>query len=97
MSRHNQYKITITQLNGEQQSLEFSLEDREDLFARVEQIKQRSNLDQQDATQLGVAIRLLGPMMMKQRKHPLFVDFFPQFKNWMQHLKDAMKSSAENK
>ena len=93
--KNNNYRITIEEVNikedRELQTMQFEIEDRENMFAIVEKIKQDSGLDEQSAARLGVSIRLLGPMMMQDRKHPLFVDFMPHFRNFMQNLKKTLK------
>lgn len=97
LSKQNQYRITIEETNTkadrELQTLVFEVEDREDMFAIIEKMKQGSGLNEQEATRLGVSIRLLGPMMMKDRKHPLFVNFMPHFKEFMQNLKKTIKGA----
>ncbi|PMO55693.1 DUF3861 domain-containing protein [Vibrio splendidus] len=93
--KHNNYRITIEEVSvkedRELQTMQFEIEDRENMFAIVEKIKQDSGLDEQSAARLGVSSRLLGPMMMQDRKHPLFVDFMPHFRNFMQNLKKTLK------
>ena len=93
--KYNNYRITIEEVSvkedRELQTMQFEIEDRENMFAIVEKIKQDSGLDEQSAARLGVSIRLLGPMMMQDRKHPLFVDFMPHFRNFMQNLKKTLK------
>ncbi|MEZ8151125.1 DUF3861 domain-containing protein [Vibrio splendidus] len=93
--KHNNYRITIEEVSvkedRELQTMQFEIEDRENMFAIVEKIKQDSGLDEQSAARLGVSVRLLGPMMMQDRKHPLFVDFMPHFRNFMQNLKKTLK------
>ncbi len=69
----------------------FDIEDREDMFAIIDKMKQSSGLDDTSATRLGVSLRLLGPLMMQERKHPLFADFMPHFKTFMQNLKKTIK------
>lgn len=73
--------------------LQFEVEDREDMFTIVEKLKQDSGLDELDATKVGVALRLLGPVMMQNRKHPLFADFMPHFKDFMVNLKKTMEGN----
>ena len=93
--KHNNYRITIEEVSvkedRELQTMQFEIEDRENMFAIVEKIKQDSGLDEQSAARLGVSIRLLGPLMMQDRKHPLFVDFMPHFRDFMQNLKKTLK------
>ena len=95
MNKQNHYRITIEELTTKEernlQTLEFEIEDREDIFAIIEKIKQNSKLESQDASRLGLSLRLLGPLMMKNRKSQLFVDFMPHFKSFMQNLKKIMK------
>lgn len=87
------YTITIKETNTtDAQTLTFEMQDRENLFAIVDALKEKSTLDENDATRLGVALRLLGPVMMKDRKHPLFADFFPHFKDFMTNLKSKVKN-----
>lgn len=94
--KDKQYRITIEELSpesGSPKTLQFEYEDREDFFNTRDKINQGSGLDEVSATRLTLALRLLGPMMMKDRKHPLFVDFMPHFKNFMQNLKATVKKS----
>ena len=93
----NCYQITIEKLSGEgtgnSKTLQFDIQDREDMFSIVDHLKKSSGLDNQSSTQLGVALRLLGPVMMGNRKHPLLIDFMPHFKNFMINLKKTLKNN----
>ncbi|CAH1593546.1 MULTISPECIES: DUF3861 domain-containing protein [Vibrio] len=95
MRKDNHYRITIEEVNVEEgreaKSLSFEVQDREDMLNIVDKIGQSSGLEPADATRVGVALRLLGPVMMKDRKHPLFVDFMPHFRNFMQNMKSTVK------
>ncbi|UPW17025.1 DUF3861 domain-containing protein [Agarivorans sp. TSD2052] len=94
------YRFTIEEVNADQKTgktLQFDLQDRENLFDVVENLKQGSGLEPSLATKVGVALRLLGPVMMQNRKHPLFIDFMPHFKNFMHNLKSTVKSALKEK
>ncbi|CAH0533583.1 hypothetical protein VST7929_01453 [Vibrio stylophorae] len=103
MSHINQYRLTIERISQDsditdtnqstENTLSFNFEDREDVLTLVQKLKQGSGLDEQSATQLAVALRLMGPVMMAQHKHPLFVDFMPHFKTFMANLKRTVKSA----
>jgi hypothetical protein len=97
MNKTNRYRITIEEVASNEQSSEkkmvLELEDREDLFVIVENLKCGSGLDEKGATQVGVGLRLLGTMMMQHRKHPLFSDFMPHFKTFMINLKSTIKNN----
>ncbi|MCL1092836.1 DUF3861 domain-containing protein [Shewanella kaireitica] len=95
-NKNNSYRITVEELIAEAdkpaRTIEFEFEDREDLFQLVDNLKRASGLQPTFAVRLAVALRLLGPMMVQQRKHPLFVDFMPHFKTFMLQLKNTIKS-----
>ncbi|MFC1234162.1 DUF3861 domain-containing protein [Vibrio sp. F74] len=97
LKKGNVYRVTVEDAgsaNGETlRTLQFEVEDREDMFTIVENLKRGSGLDEQDATKVGVALRLLGPVMMQNRKHPLLTDFMPHFKDFMVNLKKTMKGN----
>ena len=97
MKKPNFYRITIEDMNPENDdnpgAMQVEVQDREDMFAIIDTLKKGSGLDEKLATQLGIALRLLGPVMMQNRKHPLFVDFLPHFKDFMVNLKKTMKNS----
>ncbi|GGB62493.1 DUF3861 domain-containing protein [Shewanella inventionis] len=96
MSKDNQYRITVEHLDDTQQclqQLQFEFQDREDLFKLVENLKIGSELPDREAARLSVALRLLGPLMIQNRKHPIFVEFMPHFKTFMQNLKTTIKSA----
>lgn len=96
IKKQNKYRITIEEIDPQgdnsPQNLQFEVQDREDMFSIVDKLKQNSELDEQSATQVGVALRLLGPVMMQSRKHPLFADFMPHFKDFMINLKRTLKN-----
>lgn len=95
MKQPHNYRITIERTNeGNEQAMQFEIQDREDMFAIVEAIKKGSGLNENNSTRLGVALRLLGPMMMQDRKHPLFVDFFPHFKTFINNLKSKLRNKS---
>ncbi|WP_297481722.1 DUF3861 domain-containing protein [uncultured Photobacterium sp.] len=99
MSNKKNYRITIEEVESQStiaQTIQFEFQDREDLFKIVENLKKGSELDAIQATRVGVALRLLGPVMMN-RKHPLFADFMPHFKTFMQSLKNTVKQSLIDK
>ncbi|WP_037471481.1 DUF3861 domain-containing protein [Shewanella waksmanii] len=91
------YRITVEAINSEiAERVQFEYQDREDLFNTIDKLKQGSGLEAQQATRMALALRLLGPLMIEQRKHPLFVDFMPHFKAFMQQLKSAVKQAIKS-
>lgn len=94
----NSYRITIEQINDNNNAigepLQLEMKDHENLFNAIETIKQKSGLAPQVATRLAVGVRLLGTTILQERKHPLFVDFFPHFKTFMSNLKKTIKDAG---
>ncbi|QIZ76397.1 DUF3861 domain-containing protein [Ferrimonas lipolytica] len=95
MKQPHHYRVTIEEIDPESQqasaTLQFEFDDREDMLNVVDKIGQHSGLEKADATRVGVALRLLGPVMMGNRKHALFSDFMPHFKTFMHNLKTTVK------
>lgn len=94
-AKGNTYRITVEEITNDEsqpaKTLQFEAQDRENMFHVVEALKKGSGLEPQEATRVAVALRLLGPVMMQNRKHPLFADFMPHFKDFMINLKKTMK------
>ncbi|MDN3680952.1 DUF3861 domain-containing protein [Vibrio tapetis subsp. quintayensis] len=98
LNKENTYRVTIEKIelgSEKNHSLQFDFEDREDLFKTISRLKEGSGLEAKEATKTAVALRLLGPLMIKNRKHPLFIDFMPHFKTFMKHLKSTVKNSQK--
>lgn len=97
------YQVTITEVEASKDaavmpqsspaSLSFHFSDREDVLKAINHIQQGTDLNDEQASRVGLALRLLGPVMVEQRKTPLFVDFMPHFKQFMHQLKTLVKQS----
>ncbi|PWC14104.1 DUF3861 domain-containing protein [Brenneria roseae subsp. americana] len=92
--KQHQYRITIEHLadkNGvppvEDKQLQFEVGNHDDIFAIVERMRQRSDFDEAAATAFAVGLKLFGEVMMTHRNHPLFAEFSPHFRDFMQALK----------
>lgn len=94
----NQYRITIEEISNQDQpsqSITFEHQDREDLFTLIKNLNQGGNFAPQTATKIGVALRLLGTEMLKNRQHPLLSNFMPHFKNFIINLKNTVKTNSK--
>ncbi len=89
MKAKHQYRITLTEVNqaSDEKSMTLDFQDQEDIFEILTKIDAKKALSSDDSVRLGVALRLLGPTLMQNRKNPLFIDFFPHFKEFMLKLK----------
>ena len=93
MSNH-QYPLTVENVMGDQSrdgsassSLQFGVEAHDEILALVERSRQRGDFDADTAAAFTVGLKLLGEVMLKNRSHPLFEEFGPQFGQFMKRLK----------
>ena len=92
--KQHRYRITVEHLAlpdgsppGPDRSLRFEAGNHDDILAIVARMGQRGDLPPADATALAVGLKLFSEVMLQHRAHPLFADFAPHFKAFMQQLK----------
>ncbi len=96
--RSNQYLISVEKVtagapdNGTP-PLQFHVEAHDEILSLVERSRQRGDFEADTAAAFTVGLKLLGEVMLKNRSHPLFEEFGPQFGQFMKRLK-ARKSGA---
>jgi hypothetical protein len=92
--RANKYKLTLEQVSlmneetilSEPLSLEF--ENHDEIFTIIEKIKEKKLFgDENQSTEFAIGLKMFSEVMLKNRKHPLFEDFFPAFGEFMKKLK----------
>lgn len=88
------YRITIENVDSNER-LQFDHQDREDLFEIIRKIEAKQMVAAELAPKLGLGLRLMGPMIMMNRKLSVFADFFPHFKAFYIKLKNTVKSSTD--
>jgi len=98
MRNAHHYRVTIEHIHPEEettiQSMQLALEERDDMFAIVDKMKQSSGLEANTAARFAVGLKLLGPVMMEQRKNPLFAELMPHFGRFMGNLKRKLKAAS---
>ncbi len=97
--RQHHYRVTVEHLalpDGSApmppRSLQFEVGNHDDILAIVERMRGRSDLPTSDATALAVGLKLFSEVMLQHRGLPLFADFAPHFKAFMQQLKQGPKA-----
>ena len=94
MKRH-QYRITIEPIApAAPPPLQFQVDAHDEILALVERSRQRGDFDADTAAAFIVGLKLLGEVMLKNRSHPLFEEFGPQFGQFMQRLKGRKSETA---
>lgn len=89
----NRYDLRLRELalrdGGEASKwIEFEFENHDDIMALLDKAQQEGWFDKpSDSVELVLGIKLFAEVMLRQRKHPLFVDFFPAFVDFMRLLK----------
>lgn len=66
----------------------------DDIAAIVARMRQRGDLPAQDAAAFAVGLKLFSEVMLQHRALPLFSEFAPHFKAFMQRLKQRPEPSA---
>ncbi|TWI18842.1 DUF3861 domain-containing protein [Sphingobacterium siyangense] len=91
--RNNKYKIQLQELalkdgTASGKSLAFEFENHDNIFKLLEQTKDTGRFSSEsENTEFVVGLKLFSEVMMRNRNNPLFEDFAPAFKQFMQKLK----------
>jgi hypothetical protein len=76
--------------------LRFEAGNHDDILAIAGRMRSRGEFPPDTANALAVGLKLFSEVMLENRGHPLFVDFAPHFRAFMQHLKNgAQRSGAD--
>ncbi|WP_417760802.1 DUF3861 domain-containing protein [Shewanella sp.] len=87
--RH-QYRITLEKLDQQQQptqALSFETENHDDIFAILNKVDGKFGFSDEQTKSFIIGLKLFGEVLMQERKHPLFEELGPQFKQFMMKLK----------
>lgn len=97
--KQHRYRVTIEHLalpDGHPpespQTLSFETGNHDDILAIVGRVRERGDLPEADATALAVGLKLFSEVMLQHRGLPLFAEFAPHFKAFMQQLKQRPKA-----
>ncbi|MDR1229633.1 MAG: DUF3861 domain-containing protein [Azoarcus sp.] len=87
MKKSYRYRVTLEELDTPRR-LQFDFDNHDDVFAIVERLNARDDLvDAGEIPQLVVGTKLLGKVVMENRKHPLFSAFYLHFVELIKALK----------
>ncbi|MCC9596143.1 MULTISPECIES: DUF3861 domain-containing protein [unclassified Rubrivivax] len=98
--RQHRYRITVEHLAdadgnlpGNTAPLVFEAGSHDNILQIVERLRGHPGLPPESAPAFGVGLKLFGEVMLENRKSPLFVDFSPHFRDFMQALKSGARSA----
>ncbi len=92
--KQHRYRITVEHLadargnpSTHAEPLRFEAGNHDDILAIAERMRGRGEFPAETANALAVGLKLFSEVMLENRGHPLFADFAPHFRAFMQHLK----------
>jgi hypothetical protein len=92
--RANTYRLTLalqTLASGEAappRALELTFDNHDELFTIIDRLRQQDPFgDPAQATEFAIGLKLFSEVMLKNRSHPLFEEFWPAFRLFMAKLK----------
>ncbi|MBF7092520.1 DUF3861 family protein [Flavobacterium sp. ALJ2] len=92
--RANKYKLTLEQVSLMKEEAVFSqplsleFENHDEIFKIIDIIKEKKLFENENqSTEFAIGLKLFSEVMLKNRKHPLFEEFFPEFGAFMKKLK----------
>lgn len=95
--KSNRYKILLQELelkDGTQsgKSIEFEFTNHDDIFSILEATKDSFGFENKtDNQEFVVGLKLFSEVMLRNKKHLLFKEFFPHFVQFMSELKRSVK------
>ena len=92
--KSNHYKLTIEEvaLKDPNEPLKdpitLEFDNHDDIFKIMDIVKQRQLFESESqAQEFALGLKLFSEVMLKNRQHPLFEDFLPEFGKFMKQLK----------
>ena len=67
--------------------VEFTAENHDDIIAIIDRVRGKAVVPEDEAAAFSVGLKLLGEVMLRHRKEPLFTDFGDAFMHFMKRLK----------
>ena len=99
--KQHQYHVTVQHVADAQgnpstysEKLEFDSRNHDDIFVVLEKLKQANLFDEETTKAFAIGLKLFGEVMLENKNHELFQDFFPQFGQFMKHLKQHIKTQV---
>ena len=94
--RTNRYRLTLEQvaLAKEEEPLQpplhLEFENHDELFGIIEILKQKNPFeDENQSAEFALGLKMFSEVMLKNRTHPLFEEFFPAMGAFMKKLKSS--------
>lgn len=99
--KQHQYEVTLKHVadadgnpSTYREILQFNTANHDDIFKVLARLQQAELFDEHTTQSFAVGLKLFGEVMLENKKHPLFAEFFPQFVQFMQKMKGSIKAQA---
>ena len=95
-TKYNHYKVTLKHEyspNDEElhASVEVVFDNHDNIFTIIEKLSERDLFnDKEQATEFAIGLKMFSEVMLRNRENPLFSEFAPAFKEFMQKLKSEI-------
>ncbi|UYW01428.1 DUF3861 domain-containing protein [Flavobacterium agricola] len=92
--KFNKYQLQLTELElknqeSTNQTLTFDFENHDDIFNILERTKNTQGFSNpNDEIEFFVGLKLFSEVMLRNKKNPLFEEFFPAFVELMKKIKE---------
>lgn len=93
----NSYKITVTDNNEPGRKLEFDYPVHDEMLGLIELTRDRLGFSEEKHNAFMLGLKLLGEVIIEERKSDLFKEFSPHFKDFMQRIKKQCKDPKDVK
>jgi hypothetical protein len=94
LKRSNSYQLTleqitlVNQIEIEKAPISFEFENHDEIFTLVKQLQVKDPFkDEKQAAEFVIGLKLFTEVMIKNRSHPLFAEFFGEVQIFMKKLK----------
>ena len=97
--KQHRYRITVEPLASADGTplappLQFEAASHDEILTLVQRIRQRGDFDADAAAAFLVGLKLLGEVMLRNREHPLFSEFWSHFVQFMKRLKEHVVNAG---
>lgn len=100
--RANKYRLTLELLSttkgetGTQEPLQLEFDNHDEIFSIIERIKSKNIFQSKEqATEFAIGLKMFSEVMLKNRQLPLFEEFRPAFRSFMEKLKGTPAAEKE--
>lgn len=91
--KYNQYKLTLEHTFSPKEedlnpavALEF--DNHDEIFSIINKLKEKDHFkDAGESAQFAIGLKMFSEVMLKNKDNELFLEFLPEFKNFMAKLK----------